>query len=94
MPFLLRSSSIVRRDITTELLTANGVSLLVDDGPRVRAVNEVGAKVWHLLDGQRTVATISAVLAQEHDAPVDQVEGDVLAFLNQLCGWALAEVMG
>ena len=94
MSVLLRSSSIVRRDPKVELLTTDGVSLLVDDSPTVRAINEVAASVWKQLDGRHSVATIVSTLGEEYEAAPEQIERDVLGFLNEVCVWRLAEVIG
>jgi pyrroloquinoline quinone biosynthesis protein E len=59
------------------------------------ALNAVAAAVTRRLDGARTVATIAAQVAAELvDAPADTVEGDVLAFLEELSKRALIETGG
>jgi len=88
--FPLGASSILRRGAQAELL-AGPVALLVNEQPRVRAVNETAARIWELLDGERSIATISALLAEELDAPAEQIERDVTGFLQQLLDSRLVE---
>ena len=48
------------------------------------SLNEVGARVYDLIDGSRTVRQIIAVIVQEFEADAEQVKGDVVQFLQQL----------
>ncbi len=59
------------------------------------ALNAVAFAVTRRLDGARTVAAIAAEVAAELvDAPADAIEGDVLAFLEELAKRALIETGG
>jgi hypothetical protein len=77
--------SIPRRDSTV-------VSRLLDDEAvlvhpvqgKVRVLNPVGARVWELVDGQRTVAAIVKAIAAEYQADPAHVEIDVTAFCVDL----------
>jgi hypothetical protein len=46
------------------------------------SLDEVGARVWELLDG-RKIAEIAAAISQEYDAP-SSVESDILELLGDL----------
>jgi pyrroloquinoline quinone biosynthesis protein D len=48
------------------------------------ALDEVGAMIWELCDGQRAVADIVAILCSEFDAPEPTVQADVLEFIGDL----------
>lgn len=48
------------------------------------ALDEVGARVWELCDGEHTVNDIVARIAAEYDAPVDVIESDVNRLLEEL----------
>jgi pyrroloquinoline quinone biosynthesis protein D len=50
------------------------------------ALDEVSGRIWDLLDGSRSVAAVVAVLADEYDAPREEIEADALAFLAELAG--------
>ena len=64
-------------------LDGEAVVVLPEQG-RVKVLNEVGARVWILADGSRTVADIIEMLAGEYAADPATIERDVLAFLTQL----------
>ncbi len=48
------------------------------------SLNEVGARIWELIDGQTTARDIAAKIAEEFDAPVEEVEIDVRTLLREL----------
>jgi hypothetical protein len=50
----------------------------------VRILNDVGSRVWELMDGVRSVLDISEAIAVEFHALRDEVEKDVAEFLNEL----------
>ena len=62
------------------------------------ALNDVGARVWELCDGSRSVSEMVSIICQEFNAPSEIIEADVLEFLNDLahekmvaeCGNAVA----
>jgi hypothetical protein len=63
----------------------DGEAVLVDPAiGKVRVLNELGGRVWELLDGQRNLAEIIALICQEYEAQPDEVERDVLTFLDEL----------
>lgn len=53
------------------------------------SLNEVGARVWELADGQRTIATIVDTLAGEYDAERGQIAEDVRSLLAALAAEGL-----
>jgi len=59
------------------------VLLNIDDGTYY-ALNEVGARIWELSDGTRSVADIIAIIEQEYDAPRATVEADVAELVEEL----------
>ncbi len=48
------------------------------------SLNEVGTRVWELIDGQATVREIASRIAEQYDAPVEEIEKDVVALLQEL----------
>jgi coenzyme PQQ biosynthesis protein PqqD len=48
------------------------------------ALDEVGAAIWQLCDGQRDIAAIIAELCTEFDAPAEIIEADTLEFIGDL----------
>ena len=50
----------------------------------LHSLNAVGARIWDLVDGQRSVSDIVTVIRDEYDVGPDAAEEDVLEFLAAL----------
>ena len=50
----------------------------------VTVLNDVGARIWELADGQRCVADMVAIICGEYAADPAQVQADTLAFVTEL----------
>jgi coenzyme PQQ biosynthesis protein PqqD len=59
------------------------ILLRVDDGGYY-AIDEVGAAIWGLCDGVRSVGEIVVELSREFDASEETIENDVLEFVEDL----------
>jgi coenzyme PQQ biosynthesis protein PqqD len=59
------------------------VLLRLDDGGYY-ALDDVGARIWDLCDGRRSVREIVDELCQEFDARPETVRADVLEFVGDL----------
>ena len=57
------------------------------------SLNEVGTVFWQMLDGSVTIGACAAQIAQEYDAPVDQVQADLLEIAGELVPEDLAEAV-
>jgi|CXWL01.1.fsa_nt_gi hypothetical protein len=66
--------------------------VLDSSGTVLRGLNGTGAKVWELLDGQRTLGQIASALADEFQVPKEKVETEVAAFLSLLLNKQLVSV--
>lgn len=63
----------------------DGELVLLDvDGKQLIGVNDVGARIWELMDGVRTIGDIAHALTEEFDAPLETSMADVRAFLGEL----------
>lgn len=51
---------------------------------RVLMLDEAAAATLKLVDGERTVAEIAALLAQDYDAPEAEIAADITALLEEL----------
>jgi pyrroloquinoline quinone biosynthesis protein D len=51
---------------------------------RVFDPDAIAVEVLKLCDGQRTVADIAGVLAKEYNAPIDEIQADIIAMLQDL----------
>ena len=52
--------------------------------PANTLLNEVGARVFELLDGRHSVQEIATVVSKEFDVVLEQAQQDVLDFLEKL----------
>jgi hypothetical protein len=59
------------------------VLLSLDDGSYF-SLNEVGAHVWNLCDGTRTLAQVVEDVCTEFDATPEEVTPDVLSLVDDL----------
>ena len=64
-------------------LEHEAVVVLPDQG-QVKVLNEVGAHIWTLADGSRSVREISAAVCRAYDVPPAEAEADTLKFLTEL----------
>lgn len=58
--------------------------LLDSRSGRYYGLDEVGSRIWSLARAGFTLTTIADKLAQEYDAPVEQLQEDVRGFLSEL----------
>jgi coenzyme PQQ biosynthesis protein PqqD len=72
-----------REGVLAQEAQGQTVLLRLDDGGYY-AVDEVGAMIWELCDGERTLADVVAALCEEFDAPERTVTADVLEFVADL----------
>jgi hypothetical protein len=47
-------------------------------------LNEVGSRIWNLIQEPKTVAELLDAMLKEYDVAFDQVEPDLLAVLEQM----------
>ncbi len=69
--------------VTGQVVDGEAVLVLPDKG-EVKVLNEVGARIWELSDGTRTIAEISEQLAQEFEVDIQKAQNDAVIFLQQL----------
>ena len=53
--------------------------IVLPDKGEVKVLNEVGARIWALADGSRSVREIAATIASLYDVPPSQAEAGKLA---------------
>jgi coenzyme PQQ biosynthesis protein PqqD len=83
-----------RRDgVLAQEAQGQTVLLRVDDGSYY-ALDEIGAMIWGLADGDRSLEAIVDSLAAEFDAPREVLTSDVLDFVSELEREQLLQVAG
>ena len=60
------------------------VSSRVGDLDAIYTLNDVGSRVWTLVESPKSVAEIVSVLCEEYDASPDQITNDTVELLQQL----------
>ena len=73
-----------RRSDVLAQTAGDTVILLTPDSGEYFTLNEVGGRIWELADGSRSVAEIVAALAEEYEAPLEEIQADVLEVLGEL----------
>ena len=86
-----RSDTIVHRQIGSEaiLVPIRGDAV---DLESIYTLNEVGRRIWHLLDGRRTVAQLCGAIMAEFEVDADAAQRDVQDFLEELIALKAVEV--
>ena len=78
------SQEVVAREIEGELIIvplAAGIGDLEDE---LYTLNDSGKAVWALLDGGRSLKQVVQVLSDEYEAPLEEIEQDVLGLVGEL----------
>lgn len=76
-----------RFSISDEVLSqeVNGETVLLDlDGESYFGLNEVGTRIWQLLQSERTVGETLSALSDEYDVGREQLESDMGELLDKL----------
>ena len=48
------------------------------------SLNELGARIWELLDGNRSLTDVADQLTSEYDAPAEQITQDLQALAEDM----------
>jgi hypothetical protein len=78
------SQEVVAREIEGELIIvplAAGIGDLEDE---LYTLNDSGKAVWALLDGGRSLKQVVQALSDEYEAPLEEIEQDVLGLVGEL----------
>jgi hypothetical protein len=79
----IKNDAFVYREIAGEAILVP-IYGRVHDMASVYTFDEVGARIWSLLDGSRTVRGVCEALLEEFEATPEQVEADILDFVQSL----------
>jgi len=75
--------AIVSREIAGETILVP-IRQSASDLESIYTLDEVGGRIWELLDGQRTVAEVRDAIVAEYDVSPQEAEADLLELLEQL----------
>jgi hypothetical protein len=79
----LKDSEVVTRNIAGDTIIVP-VRGRVGDLDSIYTLNELGTRIWQLIDGMASVSDIVKTLLEEYDVESPEAEKDVLAFLGSL----------
>ena len=80
----VRDKNVTGKVIASEEPGKTEAVLVLPDQGQVKVLNEVGARVWELVDGQRQVRHIVEIICTEYQVECKQAETDILEFLGEL----------
>lgn len=58
--------------------------IVLPDKGQVKVLNEVGTRIWSLIDGKRSVSDIIGIIVKEYEVDYKIAETDVISFLKDL----------
>ncbi len=87
----LETTIVAIPDQVSSDLQGEAVILSLRDGTYY-GLNEVGARIWHLIQQPIAVRSICATLLEEYDVEPAQCERDLLTLLDDLAAHNLIEV--
>jgi hypothetical protein len=80
-----KSDSIVSRKIGDEFILVP-IRQNVGDLDSIYTLNETAARIWELIDGERSLRQIKSMMLEEFDVPAAEAEKDLIEHLRQLEG--------
>ena len=78
-----KSSAIVSRNIADECILVP-IRNNAGDLESIYTLNEAGARIWQLIDGQRSLCDIKKIIVEEFEVDPQQAEEDLLELTNNL----------
>lgn len=78
-------SSPIRNDHVVARRGPDSATILLDiSSGRYYTLDEVGARIWELCDGTKTVSEIAATLTEEYEASPGLIRSDLVELLDDL----------
>ncbi|MGC9521785.1 MAG: PqqD family protein [Anaerolineae bacterium] len=77
--------AIVSREVAGEVILVP-IRDNVGDLESIYTLNETAARVWALLDGERTLAEVRDAMVAEFEVEAAEAEADLLALVERLVG--------
>lgn len=74
---------VLLQDVIGKMVENEAVLVLAHRG-EVKVLNEVAARIWSLIDGQRSIRTIAQMISEEYQVDDIQAQADTLEFVENL----------
>jgi hypothetical protein len=71
--------------LTAARLMDGEAVVVVPQDNEVKILNEVGSRIWELLDGRRDINRICSIISSEFVVSYDEAVEDIVEFINELC---------
>ena len=81
----------LRPDVRFRLVGGQAV-VIVQEAGEALVLNEVGSRILELVDGERRVEEIVAVMRDEFEADPDELAADVAGYLSELAAAGVLEI--
>ena len=78
------AANVIGKVLNSESTGRQEAVLVLPHTGKIEVLNEVGARIWSLSDGSRTVAEISQAICAEYNVNPDDAQQDVLEFIEKL----------
>lgn len=79
-----KEPNVVSREIAGEQILVP-VRKKTADMASIFVLNETGARIWRLLDGQHSLGEIGEILVREYEVQPDLARADVARVVDELC---------
>jgi hypothetical protein len=70
------------------------IIVILPDLGEVKVLNEVGARIWELIDGKRPLSDLVDIICEEYLVARDVAEQDALEFAQRMIDSQLVSIMG
>lgn len=75
-------------DLVTRLIAGETIIVPIRDGVgdlnAIYTLNEVGTRIWQLIDGQTRVEQMVEAITAEYEVPEEEAEKDIVGYLDSL----------
>ena len=88
----MNSTTLLRHSANATFQTVAGEAIVIHlQTGAYYSLNEVGTVFWEMLDGAKTIQDCAAKIAEEYNAPVEDVTNDLIEIAGELVKEGLAE---
>lgn len=91
--FTVNSTPIPNPQIVDRILADEAVLVMAEAG-QVKVLNQVGARIWQLIDGQRPISQIAQIIHEEFEVDLAECQQDTLTFINELANKGIVTPSG
>ena len=74
----VRNNDVIWREIDGE------TAIISSDNKKMMILNDVGSRMWNLMDGKSTLAAIASLIAGEYGVSEEMVKQDIMEYAAEL----------